>query len=237
MRRSFAFTLIELLVVISIVALLIAMLLPAIKRARSFAYRTECLSNQRQIAIAQLAFSDEHRGTFYARPWDWPNTLKRTAAPEFDVRDAWTPYGNPEMYYCPEGGHQEYGELDGPHTRGGWHNEHPGTGAAVASYTIFPGVEDPGGTTRYLAVPGHVATRHYGHLDDIFKPSEAPLTSDSSFLNGTPNVILHNHPFTNQYHALIPSASYEGQGTAFFDGHARWRSPSETIATASVFMY
>lgn len=47
------FTLIELLVVISIVALLIALLLPAIKHTRESSRRTVCLSNQRQISLAK----------------------------------------------------------------------------------------------------------------------------------------------------------------------------------------
>ena len=50
------FTLIELLVVISIVALLIALLLPAIKNAREMAKRVICASNQRQLSIALFQY-------------------------------------------------------------------------------------------------------------------------------------------------------------------------------------
>ena len=59
-RRSPGFTLIELLVVISIVALLIAMLMPAIKRAREVARQVQCASSLRQLYVGTAAFIDEN---------------------------------------------------------------------------------------------------------------------------------------------------------------------------------
>lgn len=59
MRR--AFTLIELLVVISIIALLIAILLPALGAARESAQRTQCASNLRQQGIATFAYAVDNK--------------------------------------------------------------------------------------------------------------------------------------------------------------------------------
>ncbi len=60
MRRRRGFTLIELLVVVSIIALIIGLLLPALSRAREAARVSGCLSNLRQIGIANEAYGHEH---------------------------------------------------------------------------------------------------------------------------------------------------------------------------------
>ncbi len=81
MKRK-AFTLIELLVVVAIIALLIAILLPALGRAREMARRSMCASNLRQIGLGFVNYAQEnsekfprvlYAGTCVGTDWKSPN--------------------------------------------------------------------------------------------------------------------------------------------------------------------
>jgi prepilin-type N-terminal cleavage/methylation domain-containing protein len=106
-RRGFS--LIELLVVISIVAVLAALLLPAINLVKAGSRRQQCSSNLRQVGLAVLVYADDNSGTFpmynNSSCYGWPYIFGDWGT------GAWGGYTNfyrdylpaqRQVYFCPE---------------------------------------------------------------------------------------------------------------------------------------
>lgn len=95
-RKTRAFTLIELLVVIAIIAILASLLLPALAAAKQKAQRTKCLSQNKQIGLASIMYSND-----------------------FNDRAVWPDWGvnNPGWLYNPGGSGPPF-PTDGAYTQG-----------------------------------------------------------------------------------------------------------------------
>jgi prepilin-type N-terminal cleavage/methylation domain-containing protein len=68
-KRTRGFTLVELLVVIGIIALLISILLPALRRAKEAAMRTQCLSNHKQLVTSLFLYAQDWKNSAPQSNW------------------------------------------------------------------------------------------------------------------------------------------------------------------------
>ena len=141
-QAKMRFTLIELLVVIAIIAVLAALLLPVLGRARESANRTVCLSNLRQIGQVQMVYAGENDGYFIHRKNETYDVagLANESADE-DRREPFLEYaGTSEIFYCPSGVRQSPDPQsfwdDGSPTYERWRFGY----AVVAGLEVYPSV-------------------------------------------------------------------------------------------------
>ncbi len=231
--RQRGFTLIELLVVIAIIAILAALLLPVLSRAKSRGLQISCLSNLKQLQLCWQMYADDSNEVLALNPknsptnsWiqgDMSNPLEATNVTLLQYGQLFPYNKNTGIYRCPADNLPDKRST-------------PAIAFRVRSYAMscYMSGEDVG-YTHYNLNGYHVNKT----LSDITKPrppdafvftEEAEFSIDDGHFGFTPSGLPGQSPINVWLN--VPGLWHRGANFSFADGHASFRKwmDSSTLA-------
>lgn len=244
---SGAFTLIELLVVIAIIAILAAMILPALGKAKEKAYGVQCMNNNRQLMIAWRMYAEDNSGnllyswsndTIGHTPWVTGNM--RYSPDAWDIghdiarSPLWSLTGHSiKIWKCPaDRSTTTVGSTEKPRIRSMSMNNWVGG-------IYWPPNALDNGWSSYFGFNAPQNLRVFRKMSDMTAPGPAmtwvlieenPVTINDS-------VFVHNMKATADAWVDVPASYHDrAAGLSFADGHAeihRWLAVPEVTGKAS----
>jgi prepilin-type N-terminal cleavage/methylation domain-containing protein/prepilin-type processing-associated H-X9-DG protein len=194
MKRQNGFTLVELLVVIGIISVLIAILMPALNKARAAAKAVECQSNMRQIVMALAMYRNENRDVCYPfYEWKsqyWETPIDVLLGHPRDTTTYWSYVFSP-LWACGVCAPSKYAKLHG-------------------------------GSPIGAASPGYVGnlSLYGGWSYNVYKAAQVPLPSQTPYLAeyaGSNAILIYD--FTAYSDAALFFGHNHRTNIAFLDGH------------------
>jgi prepilin-type N-terminal cleavage/methylation domain-containing protein/prepilin-type processing-associated H-X9-DG protein len=247
MRQKIAFTLIELLVVIAIIAILAAMLLPALASAKAKAQRINCLSNQKQWGLGQIMAAGDNLDRLACDGMGGDNGIYgpgAAPAPSGTPDDAYAWFNAVPPYLAlKDQCFSNYYHLPGGDPRNKF--PYPDRNNGAAKIWLCPSARMSNGDYSALQQGGQYGFFTYDDNIDLKDrsggvsayPNNMPKLSD--FRNGSATVLMFDCAFnpvtefvngSQEYNSVNPANRYKNIGVRhdkgtvinFCDGHSRY---------------